>query len=397
MRFLLRALPLLLSVTGPASAPAQQALPPSPSVHVRWIVNLKKAFGYENFKRAQAGNKTWKQQQGITFITPQEVLVYQLRKTDGASPRDAAASRAPFRLLVRVLDAGDGHEIKSLALPVASEPARILPTRGGAFVVQAGNVLTVYSPKFEPAASKDLPLSPDATSQEWQIDVSPAGTRVVAIHQQEWRDRKQKPVETESEADVEVLDAETLQTVKSFSVGQVDAWSAGDDVIITTDPDGVAGNVAFGILDFDGNWHGLHTPAENADRDCPYQMQPLEHQLIAAFDCDELVVVSSDGALRMSQPVRSGNFLISIAHEDHYLAEAFVQPDVSRAYVSVFDLNTKALVLRVSLEHNDIYYTVASTGILAVVDGERLKVFEAGAAGEAASDQAPPAAAVPNK
>lgn len=396
MRFLLRALLLLLSVTGPASAPAQQALPPSPPVHVRWIVNLKKALGYENFERVHAGKKAWKQQQGIKFIAPEEVLVYQLRKTEGASPRDAAGSRAPFRMLVKVLDAKDGHEIKSLALPVASEPAKILPTRGGAFVVQAGNVLTVYSPKFEPVASKDLPLSPTATSQEWQIDVAPSGTRVVAIHQQEWSDRKQVFVETESKADIEVLDAETLKTVKSFSVDQVDAWAAGDDVIITTDPDGEAGNSDFGILDFDGSWHGLHTPAENADPDCPYQMQPLEHQLIAAFDCDELVVVSNDGALRMSQPVRSGNFLISIANEGRYLAEAFVQPDVSRAYVSVFDLNTKALVLRVSLEHNDIYYTVASTGNLAVVDGERLKLFEAVPADEGASDQAPPAAAVPH-
>jgi hypothetical protein len=100
----------------------------------------------------------------------------------------------------------------------------------------------------------------------------------------------------------------------------VDQWSAGDDAIITTDPDGEPGNSDYGILDFDGKWRGLHTPAQNYDPDCPYHVQPIEHQLIAAHDCDDLVVVSSDGSLRLSQPVRSGSFLGSMG--DRSLARA---------------------------------------------------------------------------
>jgi hypothetical protein len=201
---------------------------------------------------------------------------------------------------------------------------------------------------------------------------------VVAVHQLAWSDPKQKKTETESRADVEVLDSQSLKTVKSLSLAQVDQWSAGDDAIITTDPDGEPGNNDFGILDFDGKWRSLHTGSENNDPNCPYHAQPIQHQLIAAHDCDDFSVVTSDGTVRLSQPVRFGLFLISIANEGDYLAGALVQPDTGRAFISVYKLGkeSKEPVFGVSLEKGDVYYSVSSAGTLAVVDGERLKLFE---------------------
>jgi hypothetical protein len=347
---------------------AQKSPPPSLTAHVRWIVDLKKNFGYESFERVKDVKKPWKQQQGITFLTPQEVLVYQLKS------REAGL----FEMIAEIFDARDGHELKRLTFPTDFENGRIMPTHDGAFLVQIGNTLGVYSAKFEPVAKKYLLPSLTASSQEWQIDVSPSGTLVIAVHQQAWTDPKQKKTEPESRADVEVLDSDTLKPVKSFSLGQVDQWSAGDDAIIATDPDGEPGNSDFGILDFDGKWRSLHTGEESDDPGCPYHVQPIQHHLIVAHDCDDLAVVTSDGTVRLKEPVGFG-FLISIANEGDYLAEAWVRPDTGLAFVSIYKLGkeeSKKPVFAVSLEKNDLYYSVSSAGTLAVVDGERLKVFE---------------------
>jgi hypothetical protein len=367
----------------PVPALAQKAPPPSLTVRVRWIVDLKKNFGYESFERVKDPKKTWKQQQGITFLTPEEVLVYQVKS--GAE----GSSHARFHMIAEIFDTRDGHELKRLVFPADSETGRIMPTRGGAFLVHRGNTLTVYSPKFEPLAMKDLPPSKTASSEEWQIDVSPSGTVVVAVHQLAWSDPKQKKTENKSQADVEVLDSQTLKPIKTFSVAQLDQWSAGDDAIITTDPGGDRGNSDFGVLDFEGKWRSLHTDSENDDPNCPYHVQPIQHQLIAAHDCDDFSVVTSDGTRRFSQPVRSGNFLISIANEGDYLAEAFVQMFSGRAFVSVFKLDKKEIVFQVSLEKDGIYYSISSSGTLAVADGERLKLFDAATPGDGGGDSAP--------
>lgn len=36
-------------------------------VRVRWIVDIKKKLGYENFDRAEAEHSPWKSQQGIAY------------------------------------------------------------------------------------------------------------------------------------------------------------------------------------------------------------------------------------------------------------------------------------------------------------------------------------------
>jgi hypothetical protein len=109
------------------------------AVRVRWIVDLKKNFGYESFERVKDVKKPWKQQQGITFLTPEEVLVYQVKS--GAE----GSSHARLHMIAEVFDTRDGHELKRLVFPADSETGRIMPTRGGAFLVHNGKTLTVYS------------------------------------------------------------------------------------------------------------------------------------------------------------------------------------------------------------------------------------------------------------
>ena len=340
-----------------------------PPVRVRWIVDLKKTLGYQDF--SNPGNHSWNPPQGIAFLTSDEVAVYQVM--DGVTVTDAGHMVRGFSLHVAVLDTRDGHEIKVLQVPSGMEIAKLIPTRGGGFLVRTSDVVSLYSSKFEQVASRKLPPGKDTAFDEWQMDVSPSGAQVILVHRQVWNDEKGE--EKDARADVEVLDAETFKTVKSFSVPWLEEWSAGDNLIITKDPSDEESRM-FGILDFSGKWRRLKTSAESRNSDCPYHLEALEHKLFAAHDCDDLVVVSISGAERFSQPVRGEDVLVSVASADRYLAEALVEPQHSRAYIGVYDLRKKTQISWVSLEKKSIYYSVSPSGSVAAVDGEKLKFFD---------------------
>lgn len=349
------------------------------AVHVRWVLDLKKKLGYESFDRARS-NKPWEGQQGIVFLTPDELLVYQLKPRSSAlSSAVINGNPAAFYLQIEILDARNGNPIKSLLLPCSSESGKVMPLSGGAFLAQSGNVLSLYSAKFEQVASRQLLVATAVQSQEWQIDVSPSKTRVIAVHQEAWEepeDPKGKHKQTKSKADVEVLDPDTLKTTKAFTVSYLDRWSAEDDDIIAANPAADDEEVSLGIMDFDGKWQPFKTSAENNDPDCPYEMKALEHQLIAAHDCDDLVVVTHSGYVRLSQAEGDSSMLISIAGADHYLAEAFAAPEVRRIFISVYDIDKKARVAWVSQQNSAVYYAVSASGTLAIIDGGKMKFYE---------------------
>ena len=375
---LLAAMQVLNGVAAAQSTTSLSGVQEPPPVHVRWIVDLKKNLQFQDFSRLVATRESWKSQQGISFLSPDEVVIYQL--AEGGTVNDSGQAIRGYLLRATVLDAHDGHEIKSLQFPLTTDTAKLLSTRAGAFLVRTGDVLSLYSSKFEPVSSRKLPSSKDTSVDEWQVDVSPSGAQVILVHRQVWNDAK--GTEKDSRADVEVLDAETFKTVKSFSVPWMDQWSAGDNLIITEDPDDEESG-ATGILDFTGKWRRLKTSAENDNAACPYHLEPLEHQLFVAHDCDDLVVVSASGVQKFSQSIRGQDVLVSVAGADRYLAEALVEPQHSRAYISVYDLRRKAQVSWISLEKKSIYYSISPSGSVAAIDGDRIKFFDPALSSEA--------------
>ena len=365
---------LLLAVIGPitsaqvttsSSSSTESTLP----VRVRWILDIKKKLGYDTFDRIKSEEISWKTQQGIAFLGPDKLALYQLNQTE--------TSTVNYNLQVEVLDAKDGDEIKSLRLPVSSEMARLLPTHGGGFLIHAGDEVRLYSAKFEPVATRKLPSSKESGSSGWQVDVSPSGTQIMLVHQQVSADGKSK--EENSRADVEVLDSEGLKSIKAFTVSSLDEWSAADNAIISKNPENEDA-VDYGILDFNGKWRAIKTSAGSGDPECSYRMEPLEHQLLVAHDCDDVVVVTATGQEKFSQAVRGPYVLSSVAGADRYLAEALVEPEHSHAYISVYDLARRRQVQWLSLEKKTIYFSLSPDGAVAAVDGDRLKFFEPGQA-----------------
>ena len=89
---------LLLFATGSGlSAPVNDGMQIRQPARVRWIVDLKKDFGYQGFQRVKSG-KRWKAQQGIAFLTTDEVIVYQVKPGSSVSAEVTGGSPAAFYL-----------------------------------------------------------------------------------------------------------------------------------------------------------------------------------------------------------------------------------------------------------------------------------------------------------
>src|ERR1700724_1058949 len=83
---------------------------PTPD-HLLWAANLSTQYGFQRFDREI--NKNWLVHQGLVFLTPERIAIYQLNQKPqrvSLSPRDASGGAGNFYLQVEILDVRDGHE-----------------------------------------------------------------------------------------------------------------------------------------------------------------------------------------------------------------------------------------------------------------------------------------------
>ncbi|MGZ4876006.1 MAG: hypothetical protein ACXV5R_12600, partial [Candidatus Angelobacter sp.] len=168
----------LLCLCWSACAGAESAQP-------KWTADLRQRYEFQAFDRTI--NFRWTLHQGVLFISPERVLVYQVNRSRGAAKlaaRDASGGSGNFILEIKVLNAQDGSEVKSLQLPTNAEFSKVIATRDGRFIVRTGDVLYLYSADFTRLASHALPLKRQVQEEGWQIGVSPSGDEVQLVHQQ---------------------------------------------------------------------------------------------------------------------------------------------------------------------------------------------------------------------
>jgi hypothetical protein len=203
-------------------------------------VNITEKYGFQAFDRTI--NFRWTLHQGVVFISPDRVLIYQVNRSRGPaklSGRDASGGSGNFLLQIKVLSARDGSEVKSLDLPTNADFSKVMATRDGKFIARTGDVLYLYSAKFEKIASHPLPLKREAPEEAWQIGVSPAGDEVVLVHQQVFHRSALSPSSAIEKAasDIEVLNSDNLQTLRTFSLPSVwSYWNAAEHYLLTSTP-----------------------------------------------------------------------------------------------------------------------------------------------------------------
>ena len=123
-----------------------------------WKLKLTDEGGIETFERHGTG--IWAFQQGVVFLTPDRLLIYQVRRTLTPSPqakRDVTGGSGNYFIIARLFDAHTGHELKRLSIPTSAEYSAIIPTHDGKFLVRAGNFFGLYSSDFGLLHDRELP------------------------------------------------------------------------------------------------------------------------------------------------------------------------------------------------------------------------------------------------
>jgi hypothetical protein len=362
------------------------------SAQPKWKIDLLERYGFQAFDRTI--NFRWTLHQGVLFISPERVLVYQVNRSRGAAKlaaRDASGGSGNFILEIKILNTTDGSEIKSLQFPTNAEFSKVLATRNGKFIVCTGDILYLYSADFARLASHAMPLKRQVQEEGWQIGVSPSGDEVQLVHQQILKRSAISPTSKveKAQADIEILSSDNLETIRSLSLPWfLAAWSAADDALLSSSPTIWVSAASFGLLTFDAQWTPLMPDWTSAERPCSYQAVALEHKLFAAFGCGNLSVFSQTGERLFFLKTGSKEFVNSILGGGDYMAVQWERHVVRRdtaanipiamaqpLRVDLYQIRSSHPLLTVALHHNNIYYAVSQSGALAVVDGTSLNLY----------------------
>jgi hypothetical protein len=353
----------------------------------RWEINLDSGSGLRPF--AAEITRPWSKQQNVVFLSPERIAVYQVNelKTPAAlARRDPSGGAGNFFLDVRVFDARDGHIIRGLHLRTSATLSEVLPTRQGRWIARTGDAMYLVSPDFEQLIKRELPLERIAPIERWEIAVVPSGREVVLVHQQLFS--LPEPFigkEGKAKTEVEILDADTLETRKKFALPHsLSDWSASDGFLVSPNPNSPLPESQFGILDYEGRWSPL-----NLERDgCQYQADALRQQLIAVYGCGRLAVMSMKGEKALSKRLSGGEIVASVDGGDAFLAIELARPAMKELpdsripipfakplRLEAYDLRNGAATLSIPVRNDNVYYAVSPQGLLAVVEGTVLKVY----------------------
>ena len=272
------------------------------SAQAKWKIDLTEKYGFQAFDRTI--NFRWTLHQGVLFISSERLLVYQVnrsRATTKLAARDASGGSGNFILEIKVLNATgrQGDQVSCSFPPMRNSP-RCLP-RAMANLLSAPAISCICIPRdFTRLASHPLPLKRQVQEEGWQIGVSPSGDEVELVHQQILKRSAISPLQRlkKRQADIEILSADNLETIKSFSLPWfLASWSASRPArcSVPAPPRGPL-RASFGLLDsFAGQWSPLMPDWTSAEHPCAYQAAALEHQLFAAFGCGNLSVFPRTG------------------------------------------------------------------------------------------------------
>lgn len=353
-----------------------------------WNLKLTGERGIQSFDRD--GRGLWIKQQGVVFLSPERVLIYQVNRLKEPAPlskRAASGGAGNFHLVARVLDARTGAEIKRLSFITTPEFSSILPTHDGKFIVRAGKVIGLYSATFELLASKDMPPGKESVDY-WQVETTPSGRQVVAAHQQLRIDRD-APLDgsrSHAEADLEFLDADTFASLRKMHLAvYMPVWKPHEQFLLLTTPGKmlIDSGIWFGKMDFENHWKRLDFKWMDHKSHCVYNIDLLEDDLMTARGCTDLVVFPPSGEPLLSLTANAMRGFVSVAGAGHYLAiesEEYAapvnrSPGTESSHIEVYDLTSRKKMMSAKLETKAVFYAVSKDGLLAVVDGDRLAVY----------------------
>lgn len=362
------------------------------SAQPKWKIDLTERYGFQAFDRTI--NFRWTLHQGVIFLSPERVLVYQVNRSRGETRlarRDASGGSGNFILQIKVLDAKNGSEVKSFDLPTNADFSKVMPTHDGKFIVRTGDILYLYSANFERLAERSLPLERQVQEEAWQIGVSPSGRKVALVHQQIFRRNPVSPTSAivRASSDIQILDADTLKLIEEFTVPSYwDYWNESDELLLASTPQPSASSPGlFGEFTVDGTWSPLLPSWYSAKQACPYQLAALAHNLFAAFGCGHFSVFPRAGANVFLMKNKSDDFVATLMQAGEYYAIEIDHriifrtannvpvPQSQPLHVDLYNLKGTAALMSIPVHNSNIYFAVSEQGSMIVGDGTSLAYF----------------------
>ncbi len=359
-----------------------------------WTVNVHEEHGLQDFERPS--HRLWLRQQGIRFISPDWLAVYQVNKKRSPIPlahRDVNGGAGNFFLDLKILDAKSGRLIQSMHMPTSGVFSQVAAGHRGNFIVRTGDMLYLISPEWKVLASKPLPLVREAPFEDWHMDEPPSSAHIALVHQQTFIHPVVLADGTiaspgKAKVDVEIVDPDTLQTTKKFSISNyMSQWTPGDRFLVGTHSSRPYHAEDFGVVDFEGRWKEVKARVKSGEN-CPLIMEALDHNRIAAYSCYGLAVLSESGDHIFSAKIPSKELPASVINSGDYLAVELVPrlnpgdvPPGQREIrlkplrIDLFDLQRSISLFSIPLEKTAVYCDISREGLVAVLEGQSLSVY----------------------
>lgn len=353
MRRLYKAIVLMISIAAlGAQIPCAQPL---------WSVDLAakyglRAFGLPKHERNHLPSY-WKLQQGIVFVTPHVLAVYQVLENSDLNHlqrKDVSGGSGRYVLQVSVMDATDGQGLKTLQLVTSgSGSSNIYPTHDGKLLVRTGEIIRVYSPAFEETAIAHLPHSQTANSESSKLFLSPSGKIVHVSYTASYS--------SQIVAGETLLDADTLDPIPEPPPGEEGS------------PEIRPGFTFFA-----------------KDNSCPSKLVRTSSDTFVGYGCKTLQVLGSDGRLRWDIPmheevvaVRGYGTLMAAAIQRHRPNPLDLDLAPEPLRIEIYDLGTKSekcSIPRLIVPTREVWpsmlFAISSSGAVAVIQGTNLSFYE---------------------
>jgi hypothetical protein len=335
-------------------------------------------------------------QQGVIFLSSGELLLYQVNPASQQAklaPRGVSGGAGNLVLNIKLLRPEDGRLINSISLVTSGAASRVVATQTGAFIVQAGAAVYSYSPTIEQTAFRSLAFENTAPVEDWQIEVSPSGEKLVLLHEEVFMPPELLADNTiihdgRAKVMVEVVNAGNLQSEATFSLEHSLAfWAPSEKFLFSSNPEHSFSDGKLGVLDFHGGWSAIRSDLPKEQHFCRFATRAIDAERVVFFGCDAFSVFSAAGK-EMYSATGPGCFFRSavvaspyLALEcDHYSAQRLTPNSVMMSAtrpdrIEVYDLDGHAHRLSAPVRSEGVSFAVSAKGDLAVVDGANLRVF----------------------
>ena len=147
-------------------------------------VNLSQNYQFQVFSEAKKRYPR-NAQQGIEFISPDSLAVFQVERVNRIAPltaRDETGGAGSFVLHIAVLRTSQGQSRVMDLTTNGSDVSRVYPTHNGKFIVRTGNLIRLYSSNLVEIASRLLPRSDNAQNESWTLEVDKWGSSIYLEH-----------------------------------------------------------------------------------------------------------------------------------------------------------------------------------------------------------------------